>query len=79
MDKKMHQVTKRMMSAEKAVKGGKKKQAVKILEKAEKKNEKLVQIDKTQRDPVIHAIEKAGKCKGKKCASKIKSVMKKGK
>lgn len=77
MDKKMHKVTKSMKVAEKDVKKGKKKAAVKVLKKAEKKNEKLVKIDKTQRDPVIHAVEKADKGKGKACAVKVKKEMKK--
>lgn len=81
MDKKMHQVTKRMETAEKDIKKGNKKEAVKVLEKAKKKNEKLVKIDKTQRDPVMHAVEKEGHCEGKQCVSKVKSAlkMKKGK
>lgn len=53
MDKKMHQVSKRMKTAEKDIKKGKPKAAVKVLKKAVRKNEKLVKIDKTQRDPLI--------------------------
>jgi hypothetical protein len=53
MDKKMHQVTKRMEIAEKDIKHGKGKAAVKVLKKAEKRNEKLVKIDRTVRDPLI--------------------------
>jgi 23S rRNA pseudoU1915 N3-methylase RlmH len=79
MDKKMHKVSKKIETAEKDIKKGKKAEAVKVLKKAVKKNEKLVKIDKTQRDPVIHAVEKAGKCKGKACASKVKKLVKKGK
>lgn len=58
MDKKMHQVTKRMETAEKDVKKGKTKEAVKTLNKAEKKNEKLVKIDKNVRDPMIKKCKK---------------------
>ena len=65
MDKKMHQVTKRMKTAEKDVKMGKKKAAVKVLKKAESKNEKLVKIDKKVRDPMIEKYKKLTK-KGKK-------------
>lgn len=64
MDKKMHQVTKRMETAEKDVKKGKVKEAIKTLDKAEKKNEKLVKIDKTVRDPMIKKCKKM--MKGKK-------------
>jgi len=65
MDKKMHQVTKRMETAEKDIKKGKPKLAAKVLKKAEKKNEKLVKIDKNVRDPMIEKykkIKKSGKC-----------------
>lgn len=71
MDKKMHQVTKRMKTAEKDVKMGKKKAAVKVLKKAEKKNEKLVKIDRTVRDPLIK--------KAKKIVAKSKKPMPKPK
>lgn len=57
MDKKMHKVTKSMKVAEKDIKMGKKKAAVKTLKKAEKKNEKLVKIDKKVRDPMIKKFE----------------------
>ncbi len=53
MDKIMHQVTKRMKTAEKDIRAGKAKVAEKVLHKAEKKNEKLVKIDKNVRDPKI--------------------------
>jgi hypothetical protein len=65
LDKKMHQVTKRMKTAEKDVKKGAAKAAVKVLEKAEKKNEKLVKIDRDVRDPIIEKFEKMKK-KGSK-------------
>lgn len=61
MDKKMHQVTKRMKTAESDIKKGKAKEAVKVLKKAEKKNEKLVKIDKNVRDPQIEAYKKMKK------------------
>lgn len=54
----MHQVTKKMEIAEKDVKKGKPKMAVKVLKKAEKKNEKLVKIDKDVRDPMIKKCKK---------------------
>lgn len=63
MDKKMHQVTKRMETAEKDVKKGEPKAALKTLKKAEKKNEKLVKIDRDVRDPMI---KKCKKMMGKK-------------
>ena len=66
MDKKMHQVTKRMKTAEDDIKKGKEKEAVKVLNKAEKKNEKLVKIDRDVRDPKIEKYDKMMK-KGKKC------------
>lgn len=71
MDKKMHKVTKKMEVAEKDMKMGKKGSALKVLKGAEKKNEKLVKMDKKERDPVIHAVEKKMDCKGKACAKKI--------
>lgn len=61
MDKKMHQVSKRMKTAEKDIKKGKSKEAVKVLKKAVKKNEKLVKIDKNVRDPEIKAFKKMKK------------------
>ena len=65
MDKKMHQITKRMETAEKDIKAGKSKAATKVLKKAEKKNEKLVKIDREVRDPLIAKCKKTMK-KGKK-------------
>lgn len=65
MDKKMHRVTKQMQTAEKEIKKGKKKAAVKTLKMAEKKNENLVKIDRDVRDPMIEKYEKLMK-KGKK-------------
>lgn len=60
VDKKMHKVTQSMKVAEKDIKGGKPKAAVKTLERAEKKNEKLVAMDK-KRDVIIDKAKK-GKC-----------------
>ncbi len=60
MDKKMHKITQSMKMAEKDMKGGKKKTAVKVLKKAESKNETLVKMDK-KRDKVIKKA-KMGKC-----------------
>ncbi len=54
----MHQVSKRMKTAERDVKKGKPKEAVKVLDKAVKKNEKLVKIDREVRDPEIKAYKK---------------------
>ena len=58
MDKKMHKVTDRMKVAEKDIKKGKDKAAIKTLKSAEKKNEKLVKIDKNVRDPIIDKCKK---------------------
>lgn len=58
MDKKMHKVTEKMKMAEKDIKKGKSKAAVKVLKKAEKKNEKLVKIDRDIRDPLIEKCKK---------------------
>lgn len=58
MDKKMHKVTEKMKVAEKDIKKGKTKAAVKMLKKAEKKNEKLVKIDRDVRDPLIEKCKK---------------------
>jgi len=63
MDKKMHKVTLEMKRAEKDIKKGKKKEAVKELSKAEKKNEKLVKIDREVRDPLIKKAKKMVKKK----------------
>ena len=54
MDKKMRKVTKEMKVAEKDVKAGKKKAAVKVLKKAEKKNAKLADYDeKVRADEIV--------------------------
>jgi hypothetical protein len=53
MDKKMHQITKKMKIAGKEISQGKDIEASKVLKKAEKKNEKLVKIDREIRDPKI--------------------------
>ena len=58
MDKKMHQVTKKMETAAQDIKKGKKKAALQTLKKAEKKNEKLVKIDREVRDPLIDKCKK---------------------
>lgn len=60
MDKKIHRVTKSMRVAEKDVKKGKPAEAVKVLKGAEKRNEKLVKMDK-KRDKIIDNAKK-GKC-----------------
>lgn len=54
----MHKVTEKMKVAEKDIKKHKPKEAVKVLESAEKKNEKLVKIDKNVRDPLIKKAKK---------------------
>jgi len=61
MDKKMHKVTKAMESAEKDMKHGKEKAAMKVLKGAEKKNEKLVKIDREVRDPAMKELKKMKK------------------
>jgi hypothetical protein len=63
MDKKMHKVTEKMKVAEKDIKKGKKGAAVKTLKSAEKKNEKLVKIDRDVRDPMIDKCKKMMKKK----------------
>lgn len=62
MDKKMHKVTEKMKVAEKDLRKHKPKEAVKVLKKAVKENERLVKIDKNVRDPMI---DKYKKLKGK--------------
>ncbi len=57
----MHQVTKSMKTAEKDVKVGKKKEAVKVLKNAERKNEKLVKIDREVRDSLVDKYNKVKK------------------
>ena len=61
MDKQIHKITKKMKVAEKDIKKGKKKEAVKVLKHAEKKNEKLKRIDRDKRDPIIDSAKKAKK------------------
>lgn len=61
MDKKMHKVTEKMRVAEKDIKKGKPKEAMKVLKGAEKKNEKLVKIDRTVRDPAMKEYQKMKK------------------
>ncbi len=63
MDKKMRKVTKEMKVAEKDVKEGKKKAAVKVLKKAEKKNMKLANYDEKVRDPMIEKCKRVKKGK----------------
>ena len=61
MDKQIHKITKKMKAAEKDIKKGKKKEAVKVLKKAENKNEKLTRLDRDVRDPIIASAKKAKK------------------
>lgn len=61
MDKAMHQVTKRMKTAERDIKRGQKKAAVKVLKRAERKNEKLVRKDRDVRDPMIDKAKRVKK------------------
>ncbi len=65
MDKEMHKVTEKIKTAEKDLRKNKKAQAEAVLKAAAKKNEKLVRIDKTQRDPYIEKCEKMGVKHGK--------------
>ena len=66
MDKKMHQVTKRMQTAEGHLRKGKIKEAENDLKKAEIKNESLVKIDRDIRDPQIDKMKKIEKVIKKK-------------
>ena len=61
MDKKMAKVTKTMKVAERDIKAGKPKEAVKALKRAEKKNVKLTKFDRDVRDPEIEAYKKMKK------------------
>jgi hypothetical protein len=61
MDKKIHKVTLNMKKAEKDIKKGKLKQAVKVLKGNEKKNEKLKREDRDVRDPMIDGLKKVKK------------------
>lgn len=61
MDKRMAKVTKQMKVAERDIKKGKPKAAVKALKGAEKKNVKLTKIDRDVRDPEIEAYHKMKK------------------
>lgn len=54
----MTKVTKQMKTAERDMKKGKPKEAVKALKGAEKKNVKLTRIDRDVRDPEIKAYKK---------------------
>lgn len=58
VDKKMAMVTKSMKVAERDIKKGKPKAAVKALKGAEKKNVKLTKEDREKRDPIIKKIGK---------------------
>ncbi len=58
MDKKMHKITESMKVAAKDITKGKPSAALKVLKGAEKKNEKLVKIDKEVRDPLIEECKK---------------------
>lgn len=61
MDRKIHQVTKRMETAVRDIKKGKPREAAKVLKKAEKKNEVLKRIDRDKRDPMIEKYKKMKK------------------
>ena len=61
MDKKIHKITESMKLAEKDIKKGAPKAATSVLKGAEKKNEKLVKIDREVRDPIIKGALKAMK------------------
>lgn len=61
MDKKIHKVTLKMKKAEKDIKQGKQKAAIRVLKGAEKKNEKLKREDRDLRDPMIDKFKKAKK------------------
>jgi hypothetical protein len=63
MDKKMAKVTKQMRTAQRDIKEGKSKAAVKALKGAATKNEKLTKEDKNVRDPEIKSYHKM-KAKG---------------
>lgn len=58
MDKKMHEVTRKMKTAGHKLKAGKSKDAAALLKGAEKQNEKLVKQDRDVRDPKIKACDK---------------------
>lgn len=64
MDKKMAKVTKQLKTAERDVKGGKPKAAIKALKGAEKKNVKLTAVDRNERDPLIKKAKKVMKKPG---------------
>lgn len=57
----MAKVTQQMRTAEKDIKQGNKKAAVKALKSAEKKNVKLTKVDKEVRDPQIKEYKKMKK------------------
>ena len=61
MDKKMAKVTRQMKTAGRDIKKGKKKAALKVLQKAEKKNVKLTKIDREVRDPIMKKYAKMKK------------------
>ena len=65
MDKKMHKVTEQMEKAKKDIQKHMPSKAVNVLKSAEKKNEKLVKIDKNVRDPLIEKEKKMEKLAGK--------------
>jgi hypothetical protein len=64
MDRKMRKVTKKIRRAEKDIRHGHPKDALKTLKKAEHKNEMLANFDEKVRDPQI---EKFKKMKSKGC------------
>lgn len=59
----MRKVTNKMETAKKDIKENKPKEAIKVLNKAEKKNEKLANYDEKVRDPEIKEYKKM-KAKG---------------
>lgn len=61
MDQKMAKVTKQMKRAGRDIKKGDKKDALKTLKSAEKKNVKLTKLDREVRDPEIKAYKKMKK------------------
>ena len=58
MDKKMRKVTKKIRRAEKDIRHGHPKDALKTLKRAEKKNEMLANFDEKVRDPEIRNYKK---------------------
>lgn len=61
----MHKVTEKIRTAEKDLRNNKKAKAEAILKAAARSNEKLVKIDREERDPYIEKCEKASVKHGK--------------